>query len=188
MSALGEKLMNHSLAMPKTESPLFLAALDFFKKSGGRARAHEIIDRAYERVKPNDDAGISIDVSDKDQPDYFPASSPQANGSGQSISARPRHLGHATPVRTPLDLTGAIAYGMKKVLAQSVFDRIKTSDGRAWGNVGAHELDGMARDGAFAKALKNKIGTLSNAQRFMTVRELISVDKFEQARNEANGS
>jgi len=90
------------------------------------------------------------------------------------------------PQRSPIDF-GATSVAIKTKLAEAVFER-RTSDGRAWGNVGAHELDGMSRDGALAKVLKDKIGVLSNSQRFMKVRELISPEKFEQAMVEAHGA
>ena len=188
MTALGEKLISHNLAMPRMDSPLYMAMLEFKKKGGGYDRARMILDRAYGRGLTNDDAENSAPLSERTASSISIASSPQASGMGHSVHAHPRHSRPAVPARTPLNLTGDVALGVRNVLAQSVFDRVKTNDGRAWGDVGAHELDGMSRDGAFAMALKNKIGTLSNAQRFMTVRELITVDKFEQARNEAHGS
>lgn len=188
MTALAEQLIKNNLAMPKTDSPLYMAALEFFKKGGGRARAHDILDRAYERLNPNDDAKAILDVRESANV-YLPyASSPKVDGSGQNVNAQSRLKSNAAPVRPPLNLTGDIALNAKTTLALSVFDRIKTSDGRAWGDVGAHELDGMARDGAMAKALKDRLGVLTNAQRFMKIRDIISHEKFEQARNDAHGS
>lgn len=54
----------------------------------------------------------------------------------------------------------------------------KTSDGRDWADVGAHELDGMARDGAVAQKIKDKLGVLTNEQRFKSIGELMSAERF----------
>lgn len=64
-------------------------------------------------------------------------------------------------------------------IAVTMLDRLKTSDGRSWGDVGAHELDGMARDGGIAKAIKDKLGVLTNAERFRQIRHLIKPEVFE---------
>lgn len=65
------------------------------------------------------------------------------------------------------------------MVAKTVLDKIKTHDGRVWGDIGAHELDGMHRDGVMAQAIKNKIGVLTNSHRFKTVRELLKPHEFE---------
>lgn len=186
MSSLDDQLIRHNLAMPKADSPLFMAALEFFRKGGGRARAHEIIDRAYARLNPNDDARTSGTLRESASLALSSASSPQANGSDLSASAQSRRGYLVPPVRP--NLYGTASLAAKNTLAQSVFDRARTADGRAWGDVGAHELNGMERDGALAKAIKSKLGVLSNQQRFMTIRELMRPESFEQARNDAHGS
>lgn len=58
-----------------------------------------------------------------------------------------------------------------------------TSDGKDWADVGAHELDGMDRDGALARALKDRIGVLSNSDRFKSLGELLTSKAFNEARD-----
>lgn len=112
---------------------------------------------------------------------------------GHQMRAHERLPPAAIPVRepkqqrTPIDF-GAASVAIKTKLAQSVMDRLHTSDGRAWGDVGAHELDGMSRDGALALALKNHLGVLSNKQRFKTIRDLVNPETFEAIRKQAHGA
>lgn len=56
----------------------------------------------------------------------------------------------------------------------------KTSDGTDWAQIGAHELDGMDRDGAMARAVKARIGILTNEDRFRTVGDLMTAKQFEE--------
>jgi hypothetical protein len=165
-----------------------MAMLEFKKRGGGYDRARIILDRVYGRGEKNDDAGSVEEVPDKGHAVYDPASSPKASGFDQSDRAQPGQMSVVKPVRPPIDLTGPIALGMKNVLAKSVFDRVKTSDGRSWGDVGAHELDGMSRDGVMAKAIKSHIGVLSPSQHNWAVRDLISSEVFEKIRSETNAS
>ena len=58
-----------------------------------------------------------------------------------------------------------------------------TSDGRDWAEVGAHELYGMARDGALASAIVDRLGVLTNEQRFKSLGELISPKVFNEVRS-----
>lgn len=88
------------------------------------------------------------------------------------------------PSKTSLDAVSRI----KSIVAQTVLDRTKTSDGRAWGDVGAHELDGMERDGKLAKLIQSRIGVLTNADRFRKVRELITPKRFEECLSIAKGA
>lgn len=60
----------------------------------------------------------------------------------------------------------------------SLFDRKKASDGRGWGDIGAHEWAGMDRDGAIARALIDYHGPLNEKQRFKPVRELMTEEQF----------
>lgn len=82
------------------------------------------------------------------------------------------HHDHARPVREPSPQERAASARIAVVAAHTALDRYRTSDGRAWGVVGVHELDGMSRDGAIASAVKSHLGALSNTQRFMTLRDL----------------
>lgn len=56
----------------------------------------------------------------------------------------------------------------------------KTSDGTDWAQIGAHELDGMDRDGAMARAVKARIGVLTNEDRFRTVGDLMTAKQFNE--------
>lgn len=122
-----------------------------------------------------------------------PSSSSNRGGEGLCAVAKSGQSGCAFPVREPKPQRAPIDFGaasvvIKTKLAQSVLDRVKTSDGRAWGDVGAHELDGMERDGALAQAVKSHIGVLSNAQRFKTIRELMNAETFEAIRSQVHGA
>jgi hypothetical protein len=57
-----------------------------------------------------------------------------------------------------------------------------TSDGRDWATVGAHELNGMGRDGKLAGAIEARLGALSNIQKFKPLGELISRTIFNEVR------
>lgn len=123
-------------------------------------------------------------------PNLKVASPPSFNrgGGGQTIYASSRQVTDAIPAREPKPQRAAIDFGaasvaIKTKLAQSALDRVHTSDGRPWGDVGAHELDGMGRDGALAQALKNHLGSLSNTQRFKTIRDLVNPETFEAIRS-----
>lgn len=56
----------------------------------------------------------------------------------------------------------------------------KTADNTDWADVGAHELDGMDRDGAMARAVKARIGVLTNEDRFRTVGDLMTAKQFNE--------
>lgn len=70
---------------------------------------------------------------------------------------------------------------VKKALNVIQF-KYKTSDGRDWARVGAHELDGMDRDGELARAVKSELGTLTNKQRFLDLGELMTPKSFNEIR------
>lgn len=123
-----------------------------------------------------------------------PSSSSNRGGEGlnvgvpsdQQMSALP--VREPKPQRAPIDF-GAASVAVKTKLAWSVLNnKYKTSDGHAWGDIGAHELDGMSRDGVLAQAIKSHIGELSNSQRFKTVSELVNAETFEAIRREVYGA
>lgn len=62
--------------------------------------------------------------------------------------------------------------------SMNLFDTKKTSDGRSWGDVFVHELPGMGRDGAMAKALLHRIGSLPTNDP-KRVREALKLSDFE---------
>jgi hypothetical protein len=142
--------------------------------------------------QPNEDDG-AIRKMPLGHSNVAPSSSPNRGGEGQTDAAHRGPNADAAPVRDPKPQRAAIDFGtaahaIKTKLAQTVLDRIKTSDGRAWGDVGAHELDGMSRDGALAQAIKDHIGMLSNTQRFKTIRELVKPETFDAIRSKVHGA
>ncbi len=143
--------------------------------------------------QPVEDGGAIGLVPDTGPSALAPSSSPNRGEEGRLNAAHSGHPIRSLLVREPKPQRAAIEFGaaahaIKTRLAQTVLDRVKTSDGRAWGDVGAHELDGMGRDGAMAEALKSHIGVLSNAQRFLTVRELVNAETFEAIRSKVHGA
>lgn len=97
--------------------------------------------------------------------------------------AMPRPAPQA-PKRSPAERKAGVEKIITKAVQAIKFGHM-TSDGRDWASVGAHELDGMVRDGVLAQAIKNKLGVLSNSQRFKTIGELMNAESFERARGEA---
>ncbi len=166
------------------------AELDAIERMSGMGRVGNAKSgqAAYAQTRqPLEDGGAVLGVP-KGPYQVAASSSSNRGGEGQVVSADTGHLCSALPVRepkpqrAPIDF-GAAAHAIKTRLALTVLDRFKTSDGRPWGDIGAHELDGMGRDGALAQALKAHIGQLSNAQRFLTVRDLVNAETFEAIRS-----
>jgi hypothetical protein len=73
-------------------------------------------------------------------------------------------------------------------VATTALDRHKTMDGRAWGDVGAHELAGMHRDGALAKAIADFLGPLEGDLRFKSVRHLMTEQQFTDVLDRVRGA
>lgn len=98
--------------------------------------------------------------------------------SGRLQSASPLPYPHS---RTRRDLTviGKTQDSIKK----GYLILMKTSDGRAWGSVGWHELDGMDRDGSIARLIKSKVATPMD--RFATLNQVLSDKQFTEIYNEA---
>lgn len=113
------------------------------------------------------------------------ASSPPRDRTGHAGAGA--HMLTARGGREPSAADIAAMAHVAKASARTVLDTHKASDGRAWGDIGAHELDGMDRDGAVARAVKGKLGPLSNEQRFKTLRELMTPALFDKAWAEARG-
>lgn len=114
------------------------------------------------------------------QNDHVNARNPTTNGSGHTFDAKDGQSTRAAPVRGPSKSQVSAAGAARLAAARTVLDTCKTHDGRAWGNVGAHELDSMKRDGGLAKAIKDHVGQLSNSQRFLPVRDLITAKQFQK--------
>lgn len=114
------------------------------------------------------------------------AASPPRDGAGHSSVVN--HRPGARPVREPY-LPGRSTRGLASIVATQRTMRsgllflTKTSDGRAWGDVGWHELDGMDRDGAIARIIKRKFGLPAN--RFVTLAEHMTDTQFLGVINEA---
>lgn len=60
--------------------------------------------------------------------------------------------------------------------------KYRTSDGRDWARVGAHELAGMDRDGTLAREIRSALGQLSNSQATKELGELMSPSVFNDIR------
>jgi len=142
---------------------------------------HEIDDRkvhiksAFVRQTSLPSDGHSTDAL-TGHPDFANARQPNASEAGRPLPV----LKEPSPAQRTA--TRVVSISASKTALKTALDTHKTSDGRAWGDVGVHELDGMERDGTMAKLLKDHIGQLSNRDRFKTVRELIKPDVFDRIR------
>jgi hypothetical protein len=154
-----------------------VALVKFFASGGTIEECRRLVESAAARMP----SGGHMNPAQERRGDDAPARQPQTNGTGHDPHAQPRHVASARPVRDRRAAHGAVGF----MLAKTVLDTCKTHDGRPWGDVGAHELDSLSRDGALAKAIQNKIGPLSNSQRFKTIRELLSAEQFDAARKSA---
>lgn len=192
-TALGAAMVRAGVNVAKTR--LYQLALDMLRRNRSAAdRGFSVFERAveddpdlvrealffyYEQLQSDMAGGQTVSVNQN------PRAALPSDGAGHHNRGS---LGQAArPVREPSAQDRAAGARVAQAIAITVFDRVKTSDGRPWGNVGAHELDGMDRDGTVARIVKAKLGTLSNAQRFQTIRELLRPDLFEQALSEARG-
>jgi hypothetical protein len=64
------------------------------------------------------------------------------------------------------------------LIAKSVYDKLKTNDGRTWGDVKAHELESMARDGKVARRFLRNLPVLAGNARFKPLREIFTENEF----------
>jgi hypothetical protein len=71
-----------------------------------------------------------------------------------------------------------IAGVTKKRIYQSLMFSEKTSDGRVWADIGYHELAGMNRDGAMARAILGHVAQPVN--QFIQMRDLLDGSKFDE--------
>ncbi|WP_146618614.1 hypothetical protein [Rhodoplanes elegans] len=83
------------------------------------------------------------------------------------------------PARDPSPTQLRAVDAVKGAAADAIWRVKKTSDGRAWGEIGYHELAGLARDGGIAKALIDHIGAVNDKQRFAPLPTLVSAGTFE---------
>lgn len=67
--------------------------------------------------------------------------------------------------------------------AKSLYDTFKTSAGKPWGDVCAHELHAYRRDGTVAKvfldAVEPKLAHAKDSDRTKPLREILTLDEFE---------
>ncbi len=102
---------------------------------------------------------------------------PQADGRDHRYLAN-GPLSNVPPVRDPSAGQVAAMAKARAEAAKSIFDRAKTSTGRAWGNVCYRELDQLANDGVLAAGIKARIGGVRGNDRHKTVREFLSPLEF----------
>lgn len=165
----------------KEDTEFDVAIARYLANGGTIERAHDRIDRAAQRMR----SGGHNASAQQRQSCAAPASQPYRNGTGQAERATGQTM-FARPVAKEPSASRRAAMGSSRnLLALTVLDTRKTHDGRAWGDVGVHELDSMDRDGAIARAIRNKLGALSNAQRFMNVRDLVKPQEFERILQQA---
>jgi len=82
------------------------------------------------------------------------------------------------PPREPTPEQLAAARKAREHAAKSIFDRVLTITGRAWGNITYRELREYARDGEFARELMVHIGSKTGQEAHKQIRELIAPQAF----------
>lgn len=111
-----------------------------------------------------------------------PSSSSDRGGDGQYTRAGNGQSRCAPPASEPSAADRAASLKVQRasaIVALTSLDRIKTSDGKPWGSVCAHELAGMRRDGILANAIADWMGPLNDEQRFKPIRDLMNDRQFE---------
>lgn len=103
---------------------------------------------------------------------------PQSTPSGQLTSASPQPY-HQSRTRRGITAITSSQESIKK----GYLILMKTSDGRAWGSVGWHELDGMDRDGSVARLIKSKVA--APMDRFATLDQVLSDKQFTEIYHES---
>lgn len=137
--------------------------------------------------------GHSQAASDGHRMHALHASTSTADGTGlHGVAADQRPRSNCPPVRTPSPAVTPAApppslrpkrdfaaiMSAQPTIARGYLDSRITSDGRKWGDVGWHELDGMTRDGAVARALKDHVAR--PLKQTTPLRELISNARFQE--------
>jgi hypothetical protein len=131
-----------------------------------------------------------VSCANDGQPYSAPSSSSNRDGRGQPLGANNGHNTPAPPAREPTQAQRAAVSNIKDAsarLVMTIFDRHRTSSGEAWGDVRAHELHGMRRDGALAKAVIEYLGPLNSKERFSSIRELMGPSQFEEILTRVRG-
>lgn len=112
----------------------------------------------------NDDGEAACCLPDQGQKEHALPSSPQASGGGQKSRAQGSDAQGqsrpASPARPPIKPNPARGLtsiaSIQPVIEKGLLEMRKTHDGRVWGSVGWHELDGMDHDGVIARLIKQK--------------------------------
>jgi hypothetical protein len=119
----------------------FIACKSYFRKGGSSAEFKGIVARLIREGHLNDDVlETTAGMRESANPSLSPASSSQANGSGQSENALVRPLRSATPAREPSAADIASMERIKGQVADTIFDTFKMRDGRKIGDVRYGEL------------------------------------------------
>ncbi len=176
MSAL--KVALEKAGYSKHEMRAFGWAKEFIEAGGSREQWLAAFDRASDKCGGRG----QYDFAERQLIGATPPQ-PAANGKDRTVDAPKRLEFVAAPVRS---INAAVI--VAKQLAAHVLDRHYTTDGRRWSDVKAYELDGMDRDGKMARAIRAKLGTLSNSQRRMKIADLLSAKLAQEAVKEANNA
>lgn len=123
------------------------------------------------------------DVAPTGQSRSASAGSPNRDGGLRGSADKGQSIGAAA--REPTAFERVVGAKIARAAALTILDRVRTSDNRAWGDVGAHELHGMKRDGLIAKLISDRLGVLTNEQRFQPLRALIKPTEFAEILQQA---
>lgn len=131
-------------------------------------------ERGHDVIAPS---GQTIDASSRRVPDR--------GGEGHRRSAEIGQRRLALPVREPPKPARGIASiaSIQSVVKQSFMFNHKTSDGRAWGDVGWHELPGMKRDGAIARLIIERVA--APPDQFSKLNDILTDAQFMELHNVA---
>lgn len=169
-----------AVGLNPAEYRLAAAVQEFLKQGGTVNRSHALVDEVAKRMPgegrkevasdgrlPSADARQQVEGGEASctVPSGLSgsASPPSSNRDveGHMTSANHSQIRLATPVARPSPVRsarGLAAIASTQITMKRGYLLIhKTSDGRSWGNVGWHELDGMKRDGAIARLLKERV-------------------------------
>ena len=138
----------------------------------------------------DDDAGHTM--SDNPDPCASASSTKSAPG-GRFVRDTQSH--GASGLRPPKpqskqDIAARIA--IEKEAAKTLLATMRTADGKAWGDVGFHELHGMDRDGALARSILalygHRVANGKAKDQFRPLKDLLSPTEFDAAVAHANGA
>jgi hypothetical protein len=129
--------------------------------------------------------GGAIPVEPQGQSAVALSSSSTPDREGHIRGANLGHLPAAQPVREPSRTERGLSSIklVQSTIQKGLLELRKTSDGRSWGAVGWHELDGMDRDGAIARLIKSGVNPPKNQH--AELRSFLSNKQFEEICNAA---